>query len=524
MNDCFTKLLFLLVPLFCVNEVIGYKYLGIFPFQAKSHYFLGNELMKGLARAGHEATILTSHEEKNPPNDNYKQIILEGFLEQQKVLLDKLKHLHTNSSIFTNPAKGFFTFMETLDLITEMTLNHSTTQKMIKEKPKYDVVIITHFNFEALKALAPHFGAHQVVFFNLGASNWINHLVGTPSLPSIDPTLMLQYTGQMDFKQRLFNTIFCTVQYLYNNFVIYPRHKELVHKYISEDLDLDKILYNVSLALYNSHVSLDRPTAEVPCTKNIGGFHIRPPKKLPEDLRKYLDDAKDGVIYFSMGSTVQSADFPPKTKEAILKAFSKRKEKVLWKFEEDLPGKPPNVKIDKWLPQMDILAHPNIKLFITQGGLLSLIETLYNGVPTISIPVLGDQLKNAKVAESNGYSKVIQLGTLTEEDFSAAIEEVISNDKYRKNAQAQSKLFFDRPVKPMEEAVYWLEYVVRHNGALHLRMKHLDLAWYQYYMLDIIGAIIFIIFLIIFIFIKLLSCILGTCIKPKNKSKKVKKQ
>lgn len=40
-------------------------------------------------------------------------------------------------------------------------------------------------------------------------------------------------------------------------------------------------------------------------------------------------------------------------------------------------------------------------------------------------------------------------------------------------------------MKPLDSAIYWTEYVIRHKGAYHFRSASLDLAWYQYYMFDI---------------------------------------
>jgi glucuronosyltransferase len=45
----------------------------------------------------------------------------------------------------------------------------------------------------------------------------------------------------------------------------------------------------------------------------------------------------------------------------------------------------------------------------------------------------------------------------------------------------------DEPVNSLNRAVWWTEYVIRHNGAKHLRSAALDLAWYQYLLLDVVA-------------------------------------
>jgi glucuronosyltransferase len=54
-----------------------------------------------------------------------------------------------------------------------------------------------------------------------------------------------------------------------------------------------------------------------------------------------------------------------------------------------------------------------------------------------------------------------------------------------------SALSKDEPENSLNHSVWWAEYVIRHKGAKHLRSAALDLAWYQYLLLDV-GAFLFI--------------------------------
>lgn len=66
--------------------------------------------------------------------------------------------------------------------------------------------------------------------------------------------------------------------------------------------------------------------------------------------------------------------------------------------------------------------------------------------------------------------------------------------RYTETAQQMSELFKDRPSTPLDTAIYWIEYVIRHKGAPQMRSAGADLYWYQYYLVDVcclfFGAII----------------------------------
>ncbi|KDR02414.1 hypothetical protein L798_04876, partial [Zootermopsis nevadensis] len=60
---------------------------------------------------------------------------------------------------------------------------------------------------------------------------------------------------------------------------------------------------------------------------------------------------------------------------------------------------------------------------------------------------------------------------------------------YRENAQRLSRIYRDQPLTPLDQAVFWTEYVIRHKGAPHMRSAALDLTWYQYFLLDVIAVL-----------------------------------
>jgi glucuronosyltransferase len=76
------------------------------------------------------------------------------------------------------------------------------------------------------------------------------------------------------------------------------------------------------------------------------------------------------------------------------------------------------------------LDHPNIRLFITHGGLLSTQEAVHRGVPLLGIPIFGDHHLNMHKVVTAGYGLVIRLDNVTMESLLWGIREMIDNPKY----------------------------------------------------------------------------------------------
>lgn len=74
-------------------------------------------------------------------------------------------------------------------------------------------------------------------------------------------------------------------------------------------------------------------------------------------------------------------------------------------------------------------------------------------------------------------------------------------------------LWLDHPMKSLDKAIWWIEYVIRHKGTKHLRSPTADISWIQYLLLDIICVVLFSVWLII----RIISSLVSLCVRHKEK-------
>lgn len=204
--------------------------------------------------------------------------------------------------------------------------------------------------------------------------NFMLEPYGNPTEIATVPAPILPYSQEMTFTERFRNYVTTIIWRLFRDFIHIPNHQQLLYEYFGPNVPSIKTLEKRSSLLFmNVDPVLGYSRALSKNIIPIGGIHIGTKlDPLPDDLKKWLDAATDGVIYFSLGTNVQSIDLPDEIKENLIKSFGKLKQRVLMKWENtSMANKPENIKIEKWLPQKDLLAHPKINAFVTHGGLQS---------------------------------------------------------------------------------------------------------------------------------------------------------
>lgn len=66
-----------------ISSICGFKVLGVFPFNSKSHFAIGSAIVDALHDAGHEVTVVSSFP-KSSPSSRYHDISLFEHYEKNK--------------------------------------------------------------------------------------------------------------------------------------------------------------------------------------------------------------------------------------------------------------------------------------------------------------------------------------------------------------------------------------------------------------------------------------------------------
>ncbi|XP_071053712.1 UDP-glucosyltransferase 2-like isoform X1 [Onthophagus taurus] len=491
----FQLLLVLNIFIFFTSCSDGAKILAFFPFSAYSHINMIKVMVKPLLDRGHEIDLVSFYP-LNIKHKGYSDIDISACSPVLKNSITLSKSLVADIDLMQDMFNKYG--HELMDAV----LKSPQLRKLKNSTKKYDLILRHILLSDPLEIYSHIFGAPSIGMITSVNLPWSSDLVGIPDNPAYIATFNSPHGEIMSFSERAINTIIYTFQ-KYEYWKVQKRFTELIWKYFGRNMPrVEELLEKTSLILCNSHYTIHQSRSMPPNFIEIGGVHIPEENNftLPKHLQLGVDSSKEGIIYFSFGSTVKSTIFNRKILSTMFEALGKQPHKVFWKGEkEDILDDlkiPDNIIFEPWMPQLNMLCNPNTKLFIAHGGLFGVQEAIYCGIPILGIPFFADQASNIQFLVEKNVARLIYVEDIAEGNKFEEYIETLLKPQYKQNAENLSKLFRDRPMSPIKTAIYWIEYVIKYNGAPHLKSSVTKLYWYQYYLLDVIGV-----FLIIFAFI-----------------------
>ncbi|KPJ00056.1 Ecdysteroid UDP-glucosyltransferase [Papilio xuthus] len=417
------------------------RILAIYPCPSISHQIVFRPLTLELLKLGHEMTVVTTDPMFSKENAPANLTEINVHDATYDVIRKIISNVVTGSK--SDVLNQAIVVKELIYKATEAILLTNEVQHILKNEKRYDLIFIEAL-FTPMLGISHKFKAPTILISSFGPFIGSYEIVGAPTKALLYHNMYSQRLNNLTLYEKiseLYNYI--RIQYIFNHSD--EKFNELLKRIFGSDTPtLSELKNYVDMLFVNIHQIWEGNYPVPPTVVHMGGLHQKPQKSLPKDLQQYLDASENGVIYFSFGTNVNISHLPQEKIMIFKNVLSELPYNVLWKIKDDyLPEESKNIKTFQWLPQADLLRHPNVKIFITQGGLQSTDEAITAGVPLIGVPILGDQC-------------------------------------YRDNVKRLRTLMQDQPQTPLERAVWWTEYVLRNGGAKHLRAPAANLSWTEW--------------------------------------------
>ncbi|XP_025859304.2 UDP-glucuronosyltransferase 2A3 isoform X1 [Vulpes vulpes] len=497
-----------------------------------SHWLNLRIILEKLTERGHEVTVLVSPQSfiinYNKPSTLKFEVIpvprdreaaeksLNDFLDLATNVMPTLSHWQSALKL----QEFFHQITGHLKLLCETVAYNQSIMKKLREA-NYNVMVIDPA-LPCGELIAELLGVPFVYTLRFSMGDTVEKYCGKLPAPlSYVPVTMAALTDRMTFLQRVKNLMFS----IFFNFWIHQCNNQFWDQFYSEVLGrpttLCEIMGKAEIWLIRTYWDFEFPRPYLPNFEFVGGLHCKPAKPLPKEMEEFVQSSgEDGVVVFSLGSMVKN--LTDEKANLIASALAQIPQKVLWRYKGNKPATlGTNTRLYDWIPQNDLLGHPKTKAFITHGGTNGIYEAIYHGVPMVGVPMFADQPDNIAHMKAKGAAVEVNINTMTSADLLHALRTVINEPSYKENATRLSRIHHDQPVKPLDRAVFWIEFVMRHKGAKHLRPASHDLTWYQYHSLDVIGFLLACVATAIFLVTK---CCLFTCRKFNKAGKKKKRE
>uniref|UniRef100_A0A914VC94 glucuronosyltransferase n=1 Tax=Plectus sambesii TaxID=2011161 RepID=A0A914VC94_9BILA len=295
----------------------------------------------------------------------------------------------------------------------------------------------------------------------------VSYFAGVPTPLSYVPVSMeADLPDKMTYWQRFENIIAYAFSLGFHRYGS-TSHTKMFRKRFGADFpDLDTLAGSSPLVFVSSEEFIDFPRPILHKTVYIGGLGLKNAKPLDSKFEQLMSIGKKGTVFVSLGSVVQTSAMPKSLKSTLFDAFTVFPDYCfLFKIDakdtvsKELAVNLKNVKLVEWAPQVDLFGHPNLRAFVTHGGLNSLMEASYAGVPIVTIGMFADQMRNGRAAERNGYGVPLSKLNLTVPNIATALRTVLENKSFKESAQRISRLMRRKPFQAEERLVQWTEFL-----------------------------------------------------------------
>ncbi len=477
----------------CLGNVDGYRIL-IMPLQTKSRISGLGSLGEELAFRGHNVYFLVrKHLIMSVPQwiESHPNITLiqYGVAEDEKDSnADTIRVLFQRQGArvdyFSKTAAYFQEECETLLLN-----NRKLLERLVKLH--LDVAIVESVPIYKCPFLIPYTLNISFIYYSSFLDPWIARL---PWLPSLAPTAISQLLFQpqtMDLLKRVLNTLATAATTILLTLLMEPRIPEITRRYNFRG-SLDDLPPQSILWLHDNDPLLTWNYPTMPHVVDVGGLGIHLAQPLPNALEALIYSSDEGTVLVSFGTAVTY--LPPEVIRNMLFAFQRFPRHIfLWSLPKELvpvTDVPDNVHMRHWLPQSDVLAHSKLVLFVSHCGIRGTYEAMFNGVPMVCLPVLGDQNQNARNVAMKGYGQILNIFSFTTEELHRTIHHVLNTPSFRIQTQRASEMFRDRPETPRQVGARWVEHVLKYGGA-HLKSHAFELPWWSFWLLDVMAFLVF---------------------------------
>ncbi|XP_069782679.1 2-hydroxyacylsphingosine 1-beta-galactosyltransferase isoform X2 [Narcine bancroftii] len=394
------------------------------PIMFESHLYIFKTLAKALHEDGHEMVFAVSEGREIPSMDYFRLLRYPGFFNSTTAddfLQSKMRNIFSGRLT----ALELFDILEHYSKNCDLMVGSKSFIAQLKEE-KFDLLLVDPN--EMCGFVIAHLLGVKYAVFSTGL--WYPAEVGAPTPLAYVPEFNSLLTDNMNLFQRIANIAVYLVSRFGVNFLFLPKYERIMLKYkIEPECSMYDLIQGSSLWMLCTDIALEFPRPTLPNVVYVGGILTKPANLLPEEFMTWADGAKEnGFVLVSFGAGVKYLS--DDVAHTLAGALARLPQKVMWRYS----GKKPsnlnnNTRLVEWIPQNDLLGHPNIRGFLSHGGLNGIFEAMYHGVPVVGIPLFGDHYDTMTRVHAKGMGISLNWKTMTEDDLYNAMVTIITDPR-----------------------------------------------------------------------------------------------